>query len=57
MKDAEIQQLQATLQSREISDQTQVIDNLRTELTALVENNRQGTILLTTIVTSGHFDI
>lgn len=42
MKDAEIQRLQADIQAKEVSNQTQIIENLHTELTAMVESNKHG---------------
>ena len=42
MKDAEIQRLQASLQSREAEDQSNLIENLRTDMTALIEKNQRS---------------
>ena len=42
MKDAEIQRLQASLQSREAEDQSTLIENLRTDMTALIEKNQRS---------------
>lgn len=42
MKDAEIQSLQASLQSKEASSQTVVIESLKSDLTSLIDNNKKG---------------
>ncbi|KAK3087562.1 hypothetical protein FSP39_007553 [Pinctada imbricata] len=42
MKDAEIQRLQSSLQAQEVSSQTAIIDNLRRELTSMLDSNKQG---------------
>ena len=46
MKDAEIQSLQATLQSREASSQTAVMESLKSDLTSLIDNNQKGACVL-----------
>jgi hypothetical protein len=46
MKDAEIQSLQATLQSREASSQTAVMESLKSDLTSLIDNNQKGAFVL-----------
>ena len=48
MKDAEIQRLQASLQSREAEDQSTLIENLRTDMTALIEKNQRSRYSLST---------
>lgn len=46
MKDAEIQSLQANLQSKEASSQTAVIESLKSDLTSLLDNNQKGWYLI-----------
>ena len=46
LKDAEIQRLQASLQARETEDQSAVIDNLRTDMAALIEKNQRSNWIL-----------
>ena len=44
LKDAEIQRLQASLQARETEDQSALINNLRTDMAALIEKNQRSKI-------------
>lgn len=42
MKDGEIQRLQACLQERQANDQTDLIENLRTDLQNMIEKNQRS---------------
>ena len=42
MKDAEIQRLQASLQERQADDQSDLIENLRTDLQNMIEKNQRS---------------
>ena len=42
LKDAEIQRLQASLQAKESEDQSVAIENLRTDMAALIEKNQRS---------------
>lgn len=42
MKDGEIQRLQASLQERQTNDQSDLIDNLRTDLQNMIEKNQRS---------------
>ena len=50
LKDAEIQRLQASLQAKESEDQSMAIENLRTDMAALIEKNQRSKLQIQAFV-------